>query len=141
MEFSTVTIAAFVGILNELTKSIAKDVFKKDINRFIPIFSLIYGVALSIIGYNIGNPIDFGGNVVTAVFIGLASGASATGYHQIAKQLLKSNDSNTDITDDVNVEDTTYDETEDVSDVTYDDDIEQIDYIDQIGDIDIDIDV
>ena len=54
MEFSTVTIAAFVGILNELTKSIAKDVFKKDINRFIPIFSLIYGVALSIIGYNIG---------------------------------------------------------------------------------------
>lgn len=88
LEFSIVSISAFVSVLNELTKTIANNCFKKSINRFIPIFSLIYGVTLAVCGYYIPDTY-FGRNVVEAVFIGLAAGGAATGIHQTFHQLSK----------------------------------------------------
>lgn len=88
LEFSIVSLSAFVGALNELTKAVSKSVFKKEINRFIPIFSIIYGILLSIIGYR-SQVSYFGTNIIEAIFIGLSSGAAATGYHQVGKQLMK----------------------------------------------------
>ena len=87
MEFSIVTISAFVAALNEVTKVIAKT-FGYKINRLIPIFSLIYGVGLGIAGYFTPN-VQMGNNLVEAIFIGLSAGAASTGCHQIYKQLAK----------------------------------------------------
>jgi hypothetical protein len=91
MEFSILTISAFVVIFNDITKTIADGVFKKSINRFIPLFSIFYGLALGLIAWAVKIP-DFGNNVIEAAFIGLSAGASATGYHQIGKQLIKKDD-------------------------------------------------
>lgn len=86
MEFSTVTVSAFVATLNEVTKKIAKDVFNREANKFIPLFSIGYGLALAMIAWFSKIP-GFGSNVIEAAFIGITSGAAATGYHQIGKQL------------------------------------------------------
>lgn len=88
MEFSVMTVSAFVVFLNELTKAIAKNVFGKDIKKFIPIFSVAYGLVLGLVAWFVKIP-NFGNNVIEAAFIGLSSGAAATGYHQIGKQLMK----------------------------------------------------
>lgn len=87
LEFSSITMSTFVIVMNELTKNIAKNVFNKDINKFIPIFSLVYGIILGLVGFWCGA----GGfdKPVESIFIGLASGAAATGYHQIGHQLMK----------------------------------------------------
>lgn len=93
--FSILTISPFVGVLNEATKSIAK-CFKKDISRYIPIFSLVYGVILGIAGYYIPD-LDFGNNLVEAIFAGLVGGGAATGVHQTFHQLSsKTDDANTE---------------------------------------------
>lgn len=86
MEFSIITVSAFVATLNEITKAVSKDVFKKDINRFIPLFSIGYGLALGLVAW-FTKISGFGNNAIEAAFIGLSSGAAATGYHQIGKQL------------------------------------------------------
>ena len=88
LEFSIISISAFVSVLNELTKTIANNCFKKSINRYIPIFSLVYGVALAITGYYIPD-VYFGNNIVEAIFIGLAAGGAAVGVHQTFHQLSK----------------------------------------------------
>lgn len=90
IEFSIMTISMFVGMLNELVKFIAKTL-GKNVNRYIPIFSIVFGACLGICGYFI-DTVDMGHNIVDALFIGLASGASATGCHQIYKQMLKYDD-------------------------------------------------
>ena len=87
MEFSITTIGAFVALLNEVTKMIAAQ-FGYKINRLIPIFSLVYGVALGIAGYFIPN-VQMGNNLVEAIFIGLSAGGAATGCHQVYQQLSK----------------------------------------------------
>lgn len=88
LEFSIISISAFVSVLNELTKTIANNCFKKSINRYIPIFSLVYGVVLAITGYYIPD-VYFGNNIVEAIFIGLAAGGAAVGVHQTFHQLSK----------------------------------------------------
>lgn len=103
IEFSIMTIAAFVGALNEVVKFIAKSL-GKNVNRYIPICSIVFGACLGICGYFI-DTVDMGHNIVEALFIGLSAGGAATGCHQIYKQLLKYDD-NTENTsteeDDVN---------------------------------------
>jgi len=88
LEFSIVTISVFVSTLNEITKALVKGIFKKEINKFIPLFSIAYGIGLAIIAFYTGIE-NFGNNLVEAMFIGLSSGAAATGYHQVGKQLFK----------------------------------------------------
>lgn len=98
--FSILTISPFVGVLNEATKSIAK-CFKKDINRYIPIFSLVYGVILGIVGYYIPG-LDFGDNLVEAIFAGLVGGGAATGVHQTFHQISSKRDDAKSETSDIN---------------------------------------
>jgi hypothetical protein len=88
LEFSIITITTCVAFLNEVTKVIADTGFNKNIDKYIPIFSLVYGLILGICGYFIGG-VDMGDNIIEAIFIGLSSGAASTGGHQIGKQLSK----------------------------------------------------
>lgn len=103
LEFSIATISLFVGALNELVKTISKKCFNYDISTYIPIFSIAFGLILGVIGYFAPN-ITMGNNIVEAIFIGIASGGNAVGFHQIYKQLMnvKTDDSN-----EVAVEETT----------------------------------
>ena len=92
LEFSIATIGEFVATLNELTKYITKTYIKKDISRYIPLFSLLYGLILGISGFFIPS-VEMGSNIVEAIFIGLSAGAASTGIHQVYKQQTKSNTS------------------------------------------------
>lgn len=114
MEFSIVTISAFVAILNEATKTIAKSL-GYNINRLIPICSLIFGVILGVVGYYTPN-VQLGNNLVEAIFIGLSAGGASTGCHQVYKQLSKDDDdyvaqheSDDEADDDTDVEDSEQD--------------------------------
>lgn len=80
-------VAAFVYVLNEATKGIAKS-FGKDINRYIPIFSVAFGLILGVGGYFIPS-MKMGDNIITAIIAGIASGLAATGSHQVGHQLTK----------------------------------------------------
>ena len=88
LEFSIITISSFVTLLDSITRYIGKFCFKKDISRAIPIFSIIYGVALGVCGFYTPN-VEMGANLIEAVFIGLSAGAAATGINQVGKQLNK----------------------------------------------------
>lgn len=88
LEFSIITIGSFVTMLDSITRYIGKFCFKKDIGRVLPIFSIIYGVALGICGFYTPN-VEMGANLIEAIFIGLSAGAAATGINQVGKQLNK----------------------------------------------------
>lgn len=88
LTFSIITITAFVSFLDTLTIAIMKNFVKGDFKKFIPLFSLIYGVGLGIAGYFTPN-VDMGANLIEAIFIGLSAGAAATGVDQVGKQLGK----------------------------------------------------
>ena len=96
LEFSIITITTFVAMLNECTKYFANLIFKKDIKKYIPVFSIIFGVALGVIGYYLPN-VEMGNNIVEAVFIGIAAGAGSTGIHQIGKQFGKTDTGSIDM--------------------------------------------
>lgn len=99
LEFSIVTISSFVGVLNEIVKYISKSVFKKDISKYIPLFSIGFGIILGVAGYYIPK-VEMGSNIIEAIFIGIAAGSAATGFHQVGKQLGKNdNDDPTTITE------------------------------------------
>ena len=88
LEFTITTISVFVAALNELVKTISMKCFNYDIKKYIPLFSIGFGLILGILGYFAPN-ITMGNNIVEAIFIGIASGGNAVGFHQIYKQLSK----------------------------------------------------
>lgn len=88
LTFSIITITAFVSFLDTLTIAIMKNFVKGDFKKFIPLFSLAYGLGLGIAGYFTPN-VDMGTNLIEAIFIGLSAGAAATGVDQVGKQLGK----------------------------------------------------
>jgi len=88
LEFTITTISVFVAALNELVKTISMKCFNYDIKKYIPLFSIGFGLILGILGYFAPN-IKMGNNIVEAIFIGIASGGNAVGFHQIYKQLSK----------------------------------------------------
>lgn len=90
MEFSIVTISTFVVILDDAAKRIA-NCFDVKIDRYVPILSLLFGIALGVCGYFIPT-VNMGNNIVEAIFIGLSAGGCSTGCHQIYKQLSKNDD-------------------------------------------------
>lgn len=96
LEFSIISISTFVTVLNEVVKYIADTMFKKDIKRYIPMFSIIFGIVLGIIGFYIPT-VEMGNNIVEAIFIGIAAGSAATGFNQIGKQLNKKDTNGNDI--------------------------------------------
>lgn len=139
LEFTVVTISVFVSTLNEITKTLVKGIFHKEINRFIPIFSILYGIGLSILAFYTGIE-NFGNNLIEAMFIGLSSGAAAVGYHQVGKQLFKesstiSDETNTDepVAEISDVEDVDVSDVEDVSteDVENVDDVQDVENIEE----------
>lgn len=91
MEFSIITIASFVTMLNELVKYFGNVIFKKDINKWIPLCSVIFGILLGIAGYYVKD-VEMGNNLIEAIFIGMSAGSSATGVNQIKKQMYKKED-------------------------------------------------
>ncbi len=116
LEFSIATISTFVGLLNQITKFISKTYIKKDISKYIPICSLVYGTVLGIIGYLIPN-VTMGNNIVEAIFVGLSAGAASTGIHQIYKQQTKDDSTDQEIWDRLNDESgTLVEEAEEVDD-------------------------
>lgn len=110
MQLTLVTIGAFVAILNQGTKYIANNFIKKDVSKYIPMCSVIYGIILGIIGYYLPNA-DMGSNLVEAIFIGISAGSASTGVHQIGKQLTKT-DKDGGVTDTTEFDDAFIDETE-----------------------------
>lgn len=101
LEFSIISISTFVTVLNEVVKYIADTMFKKDIKRYIPMFSIVFGIVLGIIGFYIPT-VEMGNNIVEAIFIGIAAGSAATGVNQIGKQLYKKDINGKDINDQIN---------------------------------------
>ena len=101
LEFSIISISTFVTVLNEVVKYMADTMFKKDIKRYIPMFSIIFGIVLGIIGFYIPN-VEMGNNIVEAIFIGIAAGSAATGVNQIGNQLYKKDINGKDINDQIN---------------------------------------
>ena len=101
LEFSIISISTFVTVLNEAVKYMADTMFKKDIKRYIPMFSIVFGIVLGIIGFYIPN-VEMGNNIVEAIFIGIAAGSAATGVNQIGKQLYKKDINGKDINDQIN---------------------------------------
>lgn len=90
LEFSIITISTFVTILVSTTRYIATACFKKDISKVLPLFAIVYGIVLGIAGYYTPD-IEMGKNLIEAVFIGISTGAAATGFNQVGKQLYKNN--------------------------------------------------
>ena len=90
LEFSIVSVSAFVAILDETVKMIAK-ALDKNVDKYIPIFSLVFGVILGIVGYLLPG-LEFGNNIVEAIIIGLSAGGASTGCHQVYKQFTRTNE-------------------------------------------------
>lgn len=89
LQFSIITITSFVTLLDTLTIVIGGGLFNRDkVKRLIPVFSIIYGVALGIAGFYTDN-VEMGSNIIEAIFIGISAGAAATGIDQVEKQLSK----------------------------------------------------
>lgn len=122
MTFTITTIAAFVGILNEATKAFARS-FGKNVNRYIPICSIVYGIILGVCGYFLPD-VQMGNNIVEAIAIGISAGLSSTGVHQAFHQLAKpAEDADPEADDeDVLMEDDNYDDNNCLPDVEFDDD-------------------
>ena len=93
LEFSIASISVFVGILNKITKTMMDTYSKeKDLSKNIPIFSLIYGLILGLVGYALPD-VDMGSNIVEAIFIGLSAGAASTRLVSVSRMTSGSGDS------------------------------------------------
>lgn len=88
LEFSIITITAFVSVLDTTMILILQNFVKGDFKKIIPLCSIIFGVTLGIVGYYTKN-VEMGSNLVEAIFIGISAGAAATGIDQVGKQLGK----------------------------------------------------
>ena len=70
LQFSIITITSFVTLLDTLTIVIGGSLFNKDkVKKLIPVFSIIYGVALGIAGFYTEN-VEMGSNIIEEIFIG-----------------------------------------------------------------------
>lgn len=87
LQFSIATISVFVTILIECTKKVGVTL-QINVNKYLPILSMIFGLILGIVGYFIPT-VEMGENIIEAIFIGLSAGSAATGVNQIGKQLQK----------------------------------------------------
>lgn len=108
MKLSIVTISAFVGMLNEATKYTAKTFFNKDISKFIPMFSVLYGILLALVGFYCIPESGLGNDFIEAILIGISAGSASTGIHQIGHQISKNKPSEVIVEENA----TTFSETE-----------------------------
>lgn len=83
------TVPAIVAIVYAVSELIKQTFNSEKVNRFIPLISCIVGIVCSIVAFFFvpeSIPTD---NFVVAVILGASSGLSATGFHQIFKQIKK----------------------------------------------------
>ncbi len=78
-------IVAIVYALMEVYKQLIKK--EEKYMKYIPIISSVLGIILAVIGFFLVPSIVPTNNLFSAILIGIASGLSATGTHQIFKQL------------------------------------------------------
>lgn len=88
MQLSIATIGIFVGLLNEGVKYIMNNFIQKDMTKWIPVFSVVFGFILGVVGYFMPG-VDMGSNLIEAMFVGITAGSSSTTVHQIYKQFSK----------------------------------------------------
>lgn len=88
MQLSIATIGIFVGLLNEGVKYIMNNFIEKDMTKWIPVFSVLFGFILGVAGYFIPG-VDMGSNLLEAIFVGVTAGSTSTTAHQIYKQFTK----------------------------------------------------
>lgn len=100
MKLSIVTIGAFVAAMNQATKYIGNNFIKRDISKFIPICSVIYGILLALIGFFFVPDSEMGNDFIEAIIVGISAGSASTGLHQIGRQISKSNNSDESIASD-----------------------------------------
>ena len=87
MDFGIATVLA-ITVLTYVVGQIVKAT-KLD-NKWIPIICGIFGGIVGVVAFYLKMP-DFPANdIITAAAVGVASGLSATGFNQIAKQLSNS---------------------------------------------------
>lgn len=84
---SVPAIAAIVYWLVNLIKYTTNN--DERVKKFIPLISSVLGVIFGLICFFLSPNIMPTSNVVVAIVIGAASGLSATGFHQIVKQISK----------------------------------------------------
>ena len=85
---SVPAIAAIVYIFMAIYRSLTKN--KAGIwTNLIPLWAALLGAVLGIVAFYAAPAIIPAENVIVAIFIGIASGLSATGVNQILKQLTK----------------------------------------------------
>lgn len=84
---SVPVIAAVVYWVVNLIKYTVGD--KEGFKRFIPLVSTVLGVIFALVAYFFVPSVIPASNPLVAVVIGGASGLSATGFHQIIKQIKK----------------------------------------------------
>lgn len=84
---SVPAIAAIVYWLVNLIKYTTNN--DERVKKFIPLISSVLGVIFGLICFFLVPNIMPTGNILVAIVIGAASGLSATGFHQIIKQIDK----------------------------------------------------
>ena len=82
---SVPVIAAVVYVIVELIKYTTNN--NEKVKRFIPLISAVLGVISGLVAFFVAPAVIPAENVVVAMLIGGASGLSATGFHQIIKQI------------------------------------------------------
>lgn len=121
LQFSILTITTFVTLLDSTVIFISTDCFKKNIKKFIPILSIIFGIGLGIAGYYTPD-VEMGHNLIEAIFIGLSAGAAATGVNQVGKQLYKTpEEKNEEIDNEVSCDETLIEDTSEAESVSTED--------------------
>lgn len=92
MEFTSVPIIVLCCyVLAEIYKAVFRN--KQEMYRFIPIATAVVGGIIAVaIFYTAPQMIFDADNVWTALGFGIVSGASATGAHQIVKQVFNNKD-------------------------------------------------
>lgn len=83
-------ITSLVVILNQATKWFGDTIIEKNINKYIPIFSVVYGLIIGLIClWQYPEVLPTGTTWFQAMILGIASGSASTGLHQIGAQLSK----------------------------------------------------
>ena len=84
-----ISIPAIVAIVCTVMQMLKKTIANDKFNRFIPLISCLLGAICGVVAFYCVPGVFETQNLLVAIVLGAASGLSATGTNQIAKQLTK----------------------------------------------------
>ena len=88
MEFTSIPVIVLLCyLIGEIYKVVFKS--KEDLYKLIPVFVTLLGGLVGLVMYYVEPSFLKVDSIISAVEIGLISGAASTGMHQALKQLLK----------------------------------------------------